>query len=62
QKKELKDKRIAIWGISFKPETDDIRESPSVVIVKKLMVVLKYGAVIDIRGYKEGTSGPCSTR
>lgn len=31
-----KEKNIAIWGLSFKPDTDDIREAPSIDIVKAL--------------------------
>ena len=31
-----KDKKIAVWGLSFKPDTDDIRETPSLDIVKGL--------------------------
>lgn len=33
----FKDKTIGILGISFKPDTDDIRESPSIYIMKKLL-------------------------
>jgi UDPglucose 6-dehydrogenase len=32
----IKDKNIAVWGLSFKPNTDDIREAPSIDIVREL--------------------------
>lgn len=44
-KKNLKDKTIAIWGLSFKPNTDDMREAPSIFIINKL---LKRGARIKV--------------
>lgn len=40
---DLNGKKIAVWGLSFKPKTDDMREAPSITIITELQ---KLGAVI----------------
>ena len=51
-KNELKDKVIAIWGLAFKPKTDDVRESPAIYIIGDL---LRAGA--QVKAYDpEGTN------
>ena len=42
----IRGKTITVWGLSFKPQTDDIREAPSLVIISKL---LEEGA--NVKGY-----------
>jgi UDPglucose 6-dehydrogenase len=41
---ELNGSRIGIWGLSFKPRTDDIRESPSLTLIEQL---LEHGAKVQ---------------
>ena len=40
---DIKGKHFAVWGLAFKPNTDDMREAPSVIIINQL---LKHGASV----------------
>ena len=41
----LEDKTVAIWGLSFKPNTDDIREAPAIAVIEKL---ISHGTQIQV--------------
>ncbi len=54
---DLEGKRIAIWGLAFKPNTDDMREAPALVVIDKL---LKAGA--NVRAYDPVAINECKRR
>jgi len=52
---KIKGLSLALWGLSFKPGTDDIRESPSIILIQQLL-----GAGAEIHAYDPAAMENCS--
>jgi UDPglucose 6-dehydrogenase len=44
---DIRGKRIAVWGLAFKPDTDDIREAPALFLIEKLLAAGASASVFD---------------
>lgn len=58
----LKDKRIAVWGLSFKPNTDDVRCSVAVNLVERLVAEGAHVSVYDPKAMEKARALPLAEK
>jgi UDPglucose 6-dehydrogenase len=58
----LKDKQIAVWGLSFKPHTDDVRDSVAVTLIETLVSEGARVTVFDPQAMEKARALPVGSR